>query len=71
MKETGCPLQYLGLENLMDSITHRVAKSRILLNDFHLSFFFPLIILSLVTDVENRYMDTKGERDPEELGNWD
>ena len=63
MKETGCPIQYLGLENTMDCITHGVAKSWIGLNDFHFSFFFPLIILSLVTDVENRYMDTKGERD--------
>ena len=29
------PLQYSGLENSMDSIVHRVAKSQTGLNDFH------------------------------------
>ena len=31
----GYPLQYSGLENSMDSIVHRVAKSRTQLSDFH------------------------------------
>ena len=69
MKGIGYPLQYLGLENSMDCITHGVAKSQIRMSDFHFSLFIPLIILSLLTDVENRYMDTKREREPEELGN--
>ena len=29
------PLQYSGLENSMDCIVHRVAKSRTRLSDFH------------------------------------
>ena len=33
----GYPLQYSGLENSMDSIVHRVAKSRTQLSDFSLS----------------------------------
>ena len=32
------PLQYSGLENSMDSIVHRVAKSQTGLNDFHFHF---------------------------------
>ena len=32
----GYPLQYSGLENLMDCIVHGVAKSRTRLSDFHL-----------------------------------
>ena len=32
----GYPLQYSGLENSMDSIVHRVAKSQTLLRDLHL-----------------------------------
>ena len=35
----GYPLQYSGLENSMDRIVHRVAKSRTRLSDFH--FHFP------------------------------
>ena len=31
----GYPLQYSGLENSMDCIVHRVAKSRSQLSDFH------------------------------------
>ena len=31
----GYPLQYSGLENSMDSIVHRIAKSRTQLSDFH------------------------------------
>ena len=31
----GYPLQYSGLENSMDPIVHRVAKSRTQLSDFH------------------------------------
>ena len=31
----GYPLQYSGLENSMDCIAHRVAKSRTGLSDFH------------------------------------
>ena len=31
----GYTLQYSGLENFMDSIVHRVAKSRTRLSDFH------------------------------------
>ena len=31
----GYPLQYSGLENSVDCIVHRVAKSRTRLSDFH------------------------------------
>ena len=31
----GCPLQYSGLENSMDSIVHGVTKNWIQLSDFH------------------------------------
>ena len=31
----GYPLQYSGLENSMDCIVHRVAKSQTLLSNFH------------------------------------
>ena len=31
----GYPLQYSGLENFMDCIVHRVAKSQTCLRDFH------------------------------------
>ena len=34
-KGNGYSLQYSGLENSMDSIVHRVAKSQTGLNDFH------------------------------------
>ena len=34
----GYPLQYSGLENFMDSIAHRIAKSRTRLRDFHFHF---------------------------------
>ena len=33
----GYPLQYSGLENSTDCITHGVARSRTQLNDFHFS----------------------------------
>ena len=33
----GYPLQHSGLENSMDSIVHRVTKSRTRLSDFHCS----------------------------------
>ena len=47
----GCPLQYSGLENSMDCIVHAVAKSWILLSDFHfhMSLFgaeFALILIN-------------------------
>ena len=35
----GYPLQYSGLENYMDCITHGVAKSRTRLSDFHFIHF--------------------------------
>ena len=34
----GYPLQYSGLENSMDCIVYRVAKSRTRLSDFHFHF---------------------------------
>ena len=34
----GSPLQYSGLENSMDCIVHRVAKSQTRLSDLHLLF---------------------------------
>ena len=34
----GYPLQYSGLENSMDCVTHGVAKSRARLRDFHFSY---------------------------------
>ena len=36
----GYPLQYSGLENTMNCIVHRVAKSRTWLSDFHFHFSF-------------------------------
>ena len=35
----GYPLQYSGLENLMDCIVHGVAKNQTQLRDFHLHRF--------------------------------
>ena len=37
-EEKGYPLQYSGLENSMDCIVHRVAKSWTRLNNFHFHF---------------------------------
>ena len=34
----GYPLQYSGLENSMDSIVHRVAKSQTQLSDLHFNY---------------------------------
>jgi len=34
-EKKGYPLQYSGLENSMDCIVHRVAKSQTQLSDFH------------------------------------
>ena len=34
-EEKGCPLQYPGLENSMDSIVYGVTKSQTQLSDFH------------------------------------
>ena len=39
----GYPLQYSGLENSMDCIVHRVAKSRTRLSDFHFSLIELLV----------------------------
>ena len=39
----GYPLQYSGLENSMDCIVHRVAKSRMRLSDFHFHIWTHLI----------------------------
>ena len=35
----GYPLQYSDLENSMDYIVHRVAKSQTQLSDFHFHFY--------------------------------
>ena len=44
----GYPLQYSGLENSMDCIVHRVAKSRTQLSDFHsLTYQVPSICQAL------------------------
>ena len=40
----GYSLQYSGLENSMDCIVHRVAKSRTRLSDFHFHFSLQIII---------------------------
>ena len=40
----GYLLQYSGLENSMDCIVHRVAKSRTRLSDFHFHFSLQIII---------------------------
>ena len=37
-EEHSYPLQYSGLENSVNCITHRVAKSRTQLSNFHLHF---------------------------------
>ena len=37
-EEKSYPFQYSGLENSMDCIVHRVAKSRTQLSDFHFRF---------------------------------
>ena len=36
------PLQYSGLDNSMDGISHGVAKNRTQLSDFHFHFTFTL-----------------------------
>ena len=45
----GCPLQYSGLENSVNSIVHRFAKSRTRLSDFHFHHFhaYPIRYISL------------------------
>ena len=42
----GYPLQYSGLENSMDCITHGFANSQTQVSDFHLTFPFLLSLLS-------------------------
>ena len=37
----GNPLQYSGLENFMDCIVHKVAKSQTRLSDFHIIISHP------------------------------
>ena len=45
----GYPLQYSGLENSMDSIVRRVAKSRTGLSDFHLQTKNPRLNIMRIT----------------------
>ena len=40
----GYPLQYSGLENSTRCIVHRVAKSRMLLSDFHFHLYFSVVL---------------------------
>ena len=42
----GCPLQYSGLENSMDCITHGVTKSQTRLSDFHSHCPYSLLVCS-------------------------
>ena len=52
----GYPLQYSGLENSMDCIVHRVAKSRTGLSDFHFTDIYspPRLELVLSLQIPNR-----------------
>ena len=52
-EENGCSLQYSGVENSLDCIVHKVAKSQTRLRDFHFhydlqhcNFFFVFLCLS-------------------------
>ena len=58
-KGKGYPLQYSGLENLMDSIVHGVAKRRTRLSDFHLHFLSHLWIKCSVR--VNGFNDQSGQ----------
>ena len=37
-EENGCSLQYSGVENSLDCIVHKVAKSQTRLRDFHFHY---------------------------------
>ena len=49
-KGTGYPLQYSGLENSMDCITHEVSKSWTRLSDFRFGIIAPETIYYFVVD---------------------
>ena len=56
----GYPLQYSGLENSMDCIVHRVAKSLTWLSDFHftsleMNILFPFLSLDLIQIISFRH----------------
>ena len=59
-KGKGYPLKYSGLENSMDCIVHGVAKSRILLSDFHFHLGFILfaefLFLSLWNTIRHYFL---------------
>ena len=44
----GYPLQYPGLENSMDCVIHRVAKSWTQLSDFHFHKKFRALIVNII-----------------------
>ena len=44
----GYPLQYPGLENSMDCVIHRVAKSQTQLSDFHSHMKFRALIVNII-----------------------
>ena len=50
----GYPLQYSGLENSMDYLVHKVAKSWTWLSDFH--FLFPLYEVQSRLEVTHDYL---------------
>ena len=43
-EEKGYPLQYSGLENSLDSITHGVTKSQTQVSAFHFRLTFPFLL---------------------------
>ena len=67
------PLQYSSLENSMDSIVHRVARSRRQLSNLHLHFHFSTCLKnrSRFTDTENKHSHQRGRVGRDKLGNWD
>ena len=43
-EENGCSLQYSGVENSLDCIVHKVAKSQTRLSDFHIMTSHPSLL---------------------------
>ena len=64
----GYPLQYSGLENSMDCIVHRVAKSRTQLSGFHFSLSYhlsPSKLCGLVTQLYPTFFNSMDYSPPD------
>ena len=64
----GYPLQYSGLENSMDCIAHRVAKSQTRLSNFHFHFSLVSQTLKNPPAVQETWVQSLGWEDPLEEG---